>query len=395
MDGAHDMGGMAGFGQVVPDGEVFHEPWERRLFALTRVSRAAGITEGHFREAIESMPPAEYLNASYYERWMYGLERRLERAGNLAPGDVQDALARTEAAPVPERLDPELTDRVLAQQHRGGPLAPAAAPRFAGRRARARAPHAAPRATRAARATCAAPPASIELVHGDDLLPDTGPRTRRARGGRLRRVLPLRRALRARARSRPSRVLVDLSEIYLEARMMHATRRRSPGRPGAAGAGARGAAGREAASSRPTRSTRSSSYYENDVGPQNGARVIARAWVDPDVPRAAARRRHRGDRGARLRRRRGRHDGRGREHARRAQRDRLHALLVLSVARARAAAHLVQERGLPRPRRRGAAGGAARVRARARPATSRCGSGTRAPRSATSCCPSGRRERTA
>ena len=24
------------------------------------------------------------------------------------------------------------------------------------------------------------------------------------------------------------------------------------------------------------------SYYENDVGPQNGARVIARAWVDPD-----------------------------------------------------------------------------------------------------------------
>jgi nitrile hydratase subunit alpha len=24
------------------------------------------------------------------------------------------------------------------------------------------------------------------------------------------------------------------------------------------------------------------SYYEDDVGPQNGARVIARAWVDPD-----------------------------------------------------------------------------------------------------------------
>ena len=23
-------------------------------------------------------------------------------------------------------------------------------------------------------------------------------------------------------------------------------------------------------------------YYENDVGPQNGARVIARAWVDPE-----------------------------------------------------------------------------------------------------------------
>ena len=31
--------------------------------------------------------------------------------------------------------------------------------------------------------------------------------------------------------------------------------------------------------------------YVNDVGPQNGARVVARAWTDPDVPRAAAARR--------------------------------------------------------------------------------------------------------
>ena len=64
------------------------------MFALTRVCRAAGITAGHFREAIESMPPAEYLDASYYERWMYGLERRLERAGSLAAGRVDGAIAR-------------------------------------------------------------------------------------------------------------------------------------------------------------------------------------------------------------------------------------------------------------------------------------------------------------
>ena len=44
MDGVHDMGGMDGFGGVVPDGAIFHAPWERRLFGLTRVSRAAGIT---------------------------------------------------------------------------------------------------------------------------------------------------------------------------------------------------------------------------------------------------------------------------------------------------------------------------------------------------------------
>lgn len=215
MDGAHDMGGMAGFGQIVPDGEVFHEPWERRLFALTRVSRAAGITEGHFREAIESMPPAEYLNASYYERWMYGLERRLERAGNLAPGDVQDALARAEAAPVPERLDPELTDRVLAQQHRGGPLAPAAAPRFAtGERVRVRRMRSeghtrCPRYVRGATGV-------IELVHGDDLLPDASARGRDEPVEAVYAVSFRSDELFGPGEEPPFRVLVDLSESYLE-----------------------------------------------------------------------------------------------------------------------------------------------------------------------------------
>ena len=29
--------------------------------------------------------------------------------------------------------------------------------------------------------------------------------------------------------------------------------------------------------------------YENDIGPQNGAKVVARAWVDPGFKRADAR----------------------------------------------------------------------------------------------------------
>ena len=37
MDGAHDMGGVKGFGPVVPEPNepVFHGDWERRAFALT------------------------------------------------------------------------------------------------------------------------------------------------------------------------------------------------------------------------------------------------------------------------------------------------------------------------------------------------------------------------
>ena len=85
----------------------------------------------------------------------------------------------------------------------------------------------------------------------------------------------------------------------------------------------------------------------------------------PRLPQPAARRRRGRGRRARLRRHRGRPHARRREHARRAQRDRVHALLVLPVARARHPAGLVQEPALPRPRRARAARGAGRVRPRA------------------------------
>ena len=94
MDGIHDMGGMDGFGPMVPDDANFHADWERRVYGLARVTRIAGIGSGMFRAAIESMPPAEYLAASYYERWMYGVERRLERDGTLTPAEIDERHGR-------------------------------------------------------------------------------------------------------------------------------------------------------------------------------------------------------------------------------------------------------------------------------------------------------------
>ena len=131
-------------------------------------------------------------------------------------------------------------------------------------------------------------------------------------------------------------------------------------------------------------------HYEQDVGPLNGARVVARAWADAAYRAAAPRRRHGRDRRARLRGAAGRAHGRGRERAARAQRRRVHALLLLSVARPRAAAVLVQGSRLPLPHRPRAAPRARRDGARRSPPTSRSASGTRAPRSATSSSPSGR-----
>ena len=126
--------------------------------------------------------------------------------------------------------------------------------------------------------------------------------------------------------------------------------------------------------------------YENKVGPRNGARVVARAWVDPaykqrllaDAPAAIAE--------LGYTRRPGRAHGRRREHAEGAQPGRLHAVLLLPVAGARPAAGLVQVGAVSLARRDRSARRAARSSARSSPRTSRCASGTAPPSCAISCC---------
>ncbi len=215
MDGVHDMGGMHGFGAVVPDGDVFHEAWEPRLFALTRVARLAGITAGHSRAVIESMPPGEYLAASYYERWLWGLERRLELAGTIARGDVESAIARGQAAGAPERSDPDLAERSVEVQRRGGQMAAPAAPRFRpGERVRVRRmrPEGHTRCPRYVRGATGV----IERIHGDDRLADA---VARGEDGPVEAVYAVRFRsddLFGRGQEPPYRVLVDLWDSYLE-----------------------------------------------------------------------------------------------------------------------------------------------------------------------------------
>ena len=84
MNGPHDMGGMHGFGPIVREENepVFHEDWERTVVAMQRAIRARGIINiDESRHGIERMPPAEYLAASYYERWLSSLERVLVEKG--------------------------------------------------------------------------------------------------------------------------------------------------------------------------------------------------------------------------------------------------------------------------------------------------------------------------
>jgi nitrile hydratase len=91
MNGVHDMGGMHGMGAIVREENepVFHHEWERRAFALTLAAAFLGewnIDMG--RHSRERMPPARYLAASYYEKWLYGLELLLVERGLVTREEI-------------------------------------------------------------------------------------------------------------------------------------------------------------------------------------------------------------------------------------------------------------------------------------------------------------------
>lgn len=121
MNGIHDMGGMHGFGPVRPEaGEpLFHAPWEARVLAMTLAMGGWGEWNiDASRHARERIPPRQYLESSYYERWLAGLitlmlEHGLVTETELASGRAQGP-----------RLTPAVTpDRVPGVLDRGGPSA--------------------------------------------------------------------------------------------------------------------------------------------------------------------------------------------------------------------------------------------------------------------------------
>jgi nitrile hydratase beta subunit len=121
VNGAHDLGGMHGFGPVAAEhGEpVFHADWERRAFGLTLAMgawRRWNLDMSRF--AREQMPPAEYLATTYYEHWLFGLERLLVEHGLVSADELADALARASAPdpaadPASPRAPAALQERAL------------------------------------------------------------------------------------------------------------------------------------------------------------------------------------------------------------------------------------------------------------------------------------------
>lgn len=91
MNGVHDMGGMHGFGPVLPEANepVFHAVWEGRVRALSVLMggwQLWNIDAG--RHSIELLPPADYLRMSYFEKWLDALINRLLGAGLITPEEL-------------------------------------------------------------------------------------------------------------------------------------------------------------------------------------------------------------------------------------------------------------------------------------------------------------------
>jgi nitrile hydratase subunit beta len=78
------MGGQTGFGAVpvADSAPVFHADWEARAYALVKALQARGhFNADEMRDAIERLPPREYLTTSYYEKWLAGVELLVAEKG--------------------------------------------------------------------------------------------------------------------------------------------------------------------------------------------------------------------------------------------------------------------------------------------------------------------------
>lgn len=120
MKGGHDLGGQQGMGPINPEPEsqepVFHADWERRVFALTLATGMLGkwnIDES--RHARERQDPLTYVQNSYYENWLEGLETLLLEKGLVDTEEL--VLAANISSQTKESLSvpsPEIAQQILS-----------------------------------------------------------------------------------------------------------------------------------------------------------------------------------------------------------------------------------------------------------------------------------------
>lgn len=117
MNSVHDMGGMHGFGPIpLEENEpVFHADWEARAMALRLLMGAWGkwsLDAG--RHANESLSLQQYLNLSYYERWITSLADLAVNAELITLDEVKNGRPAPGAEKLSPPIGPEGVRKLLA-----------------------------------------------------------------------------------------------------------------------------------------------------------------------------------------------------------------------------------------------------------------------------------------
>ena len=333
------------------------------MFAINVAAGAAVGPLDYRRHGIERMPPDIYVRSSYYEKWLARMELLVAETGVL------------DRAPAHSAQSPDEFERIVYAGRPAESRRRTHDAAFRGWRSRPRAqfepdrPHA-PAALRA-RPHRRDPPAARHAR-----LSPIRTRTARARtrnrsttcasrqpssGDRLRRRATVSISISGKTTSslvRPVDVRARRTAESVPSAAPHGrrdTRARRTSRETRARTD--GPRHRDARDARPRRRSLRARYRTDERRARRRARV-ARSGLQS----AIARRRDSGDCRARFLGTPGRAHGRRREHARRAQRRRLHAVLVLSMAGAGFAADVVQEPGVSIARRHRSARRTCRLR---------------------------------
>ena len=101
MNGAHDLGGMMGFGPINPEPNepVFHHPWEAQMFGVEFLFGGDGFPLDAKRHQHEKIPPPRYLNLSYYQKWLTSLETRVLQSGVVTAAELASGINASGLAP--------------------------------------------------------------------------------------------------------------------------------------------------------------------------------------------------------------------------------------------------------------------------------------------------------
>ena len=91
---AHDRGGWP-TDAAIDRAEHDLADWELLMDAIVGALGGRGVMNvDELRRGIESMEPAAYDAASYYERWLFATETILAEKGLLTPGELDERLSR-------------------------------------------------------------------------------------------------------------------------------------------------------------------------------------------------------------------------------------------------------------------------------------------------------------